>query len=876
MIRPTRVLLIEDMPSDADLAIRHLRKAGFEIEPLQVTTRIDLEVALYQFAPDLILSDYSLPGFGGMEALKIARQSHPDIPFIFLSGTIGEERAIEALKLGATDYVLKDNRARFVSAVQRALTESEEHQKKQRVEHELGVSEERFRIIADATGEWIWEMNSHGAYIYCNRAVTTILGYTPEELTDLNSIYLIKEDRQENFARFFHTSLKEKSGWYNQLWPWCGKDGAIRWLESSGLPILDSSGQVIAFRGLNRDVTERMQQQERISRLNRIHGILSGINSTIVRIRDRHELFREVCRIAVAQGKFSMAWIGLAGPRTNTVEAATWAGSEEIYLMELKNGNRTASTQMYSRVFKEKKAIVVNDNNNDPLFGSKSKALAEHYRSMAAFPLLVDGQVVGVMVLYANEPGFFNDDEVKLLKCLAADISFGLYHIVQMERLAYVSQYDTLTGLANRQLFTDRLAQSIQKAQMEKLSLAVMVIDIQQFRNVNDTLGRGAGDSLLKVMADRLLKTFGETATPARLNGDRFAVAMTSLSGATLATELDGRILYNLAKPFEYEGVELRPATKIGIAHFPEDGLDTETLLMNAEAALRQAKDTTDGYVLYTREINEQIGHRLHFENRLRKAVENKQFQLCYQTKVDLVTRKIHGLEALIRWRDPERGQIPPAEFIPLLEETGLIIEVGHWIMKQVVSDIREWQALKLEIPRVAINVSQLQLRKKNFVAIVLGTLGLNKEAIESDFGPVGVDIEITESFISKDVDANVKMLHQLRAAGLKIYVDDFGTGYSSLSQITELPIDALKIDQSFIASMAQSAEHRAIVSNIINLAKTLNIAVVAEGVETEEQAKLLQSLGCDQAQGFLFQYPLPAIEIAQILWATNSLEKLQ
>jgi EAL domain-containing protein (putative c-di-GMP-specific phosphodiesterase class I) len=260
--------------------------------------------------------------------------------------------------------------------------------------------------------------------------------------------------------------------------------------------------------------------------------------------------------------------------------------------------------------------------------------------------------------------------------------------------------------------------------------------------------------------------------------------------------------------------------------------------------------------------MNARVAQRLHLESRLRRAVVEKQFVLHYQTKVDLATRKIRGLEALIRWRDPEHGMVQPMDFVPLLEESGLIVDVGRWVIEQAVSDIRVWRGLNLSVPRVAVNVSEVQLRQPSFVATVFAALGSTTGV------DVGLDLEITESMIAQNAGSNVQKLTQLRAAGLHVFVDDFGTGYSGLSQIAHLPLDALKIDRAFVAGMTGSTEHMAIVSAIVNLAKALKIFVVAEGVETEEQALQLHQLGCDEAQGYLFSRPLPADETAKLLAA--------
>jgi EAL domain-containing protein (putative c-di-GMP-specific phosphodiesterase class I) len=282
-------------------------------------------------------------------------------------------------------------------------------------------------------------------------------------------------------------------------------------------------------------------------------------------------------------------------------------------------------------------------------------------------------------------------------------------------------------------------------------------------------------------------------------------------------------------------------------------------LFANAEAALKRAKDAADPYLFYSPEMNARVAQRLRLESRLRKAVTQNEFVLHYQTKVDLASREIRGLEALIRWNDPEFGLVPPMDFVPLLEESGQIVQVGRWVFEQAVADAQRWRSLGLEVPRVAVNVSEVQLRHPNFVATVLGALGLNGDA-------GGIDVEITETMIAQNTGANVQKLRRLREAGLRIFMDDFGTGYSGLSQIAHLPLDALKIDRAFVAGMTISTEHMAIVSAIINLAKALRIYVVAEGVETEEQASRLYALGCDEAQGYLFDRPQPAEDIAKLL----------
>jgi diguanylate cyclase (GGDEF)-like protein len=590
--------------------------------------------------------------------------------------------------------------------------------------------------------------------------------------------------------------------------------------------------------------------------------VLSGINSTIVRVRERRELLRESCRIAVQQGGFRMAWIGLVEPGALKATPLVWEGVDQGYLQELglELANREEDPGPVGEALRRKKLMVVNNIEAASQPQLKQQALARGFRSQIAMPLMVEDQAVGVLVLYAAETGFFDYEELKLLRDLAGDISFALDYIGKEEKLTYVSYYDTLTGLPNRQLFFDRLAQALHSVRAERRQLAVMIIDLQRFKRINDTLGRHAGDQVLKELANRLQRTISESATPARIGGDRFAVVLPNLAGASMARWIEDWIVNSFAEPLIIDDIELRTTVKVGIAVYPADADTAESLFANAEAALKRAKDSGDPYLFYSPEMNARVAQRLRLESRLRKAVAQKEFVLHYQTKVDLASRQIRGLEALIRWHDPEFGLVSPLEFVPLLEESGQIVEVGRWVFEQAVADINRWKSLGLEVPRVAVNVSEVQLRHPNFVATVLGALG-------SSFGhATGIDVEITETMIAQNTGANVQKLLRLREAGLRIFMDDFGTGYSGLSQIAHLPLDALKIDRAFVAGMTISTEHMAIVSAIINLAKALRIYVVAEGVETEEQAGRLYALGCDEAQGYLFNRPMPAEDISKLL----------
>jgi diguanylate cyclase (GGDEF)-like protein len=481
---------------------------------------------------------------------------------------------------------------------------------------------------------------------------------------------------------------------------------------------------------------------------------------------------------------------------------------------------------------------------------------------------MLDGKPIGVFVLYAPESGVFDDEEMHLLIEISGDISFAMDNIKKDEKLNYLAYYDVVTGLANRTLFYDRLGQHLHDVQSDE-AIAVLAIDLERFTVINETFGRRAGDTLLKLVAERLIDTGVGEDHLARISADCFAMVLTNVSreGTDLVRFFESQVTTALSKPFQLEGQELRISARAGIAVFPEDGKDADTLFRNAEAALKKTKLSSDKYLFYTPALNERVAETLLLENKLRLALEQEQLVLHYQPKIDLKSNQIVGVEALMRWNDPKSGLVPPSTFIPLLEETGMIVEAGTWALMQAMKDFRYLQKNNLSPPRIAVNVSQIQLQRSDFVSTI--------ERILSDLGgvPGGLEIEITESLIMQDVEANIKKLHAIRAMGVEVAIDDFGTGYSSLSYIAKLPVNLLKIDRAFIINMTTNADDLAIVSAIISLAHSLSLRVIAEGVETHEQANLLRLLKCDEIQGFLFSPGVPVTQLEEFLRNKKTLQ---
>ena len=578
-------------------------------------------------------------------------------------------------------------------------------------------------------------------------------------------------------------------------------------------PDLDQSHLRVMVDELLQKTATLEAQQRRIERLNRTLSVLSAVNALIVRVQAREELLEEACRIAIEVGGFRYAAIALPDKASGMLERVASAGEK----------------------------------------GGESQVVLS---------LGDDHEPEGTLTLYARSADFFDEEEMRLLHELAGDIAFALRHIEQKARMDYLAYHDSLTGLPNRSLFADRLSQALNAAKREKRLAAVVLLDVQRFRLVNETLGRKAGDDLLRQIATRLRAAAREGDTVARVGGDHFAVAVAGFDRvADAALPLVEAVEQSFTLPVELDGAQLRVSLRAGIAVYPDDGDSAETLSANAESALNRAKESGQRYLFYRPDMNNRVAQSLALENRLRLALEDGRLTLHYQPKFDMRTREVAGLEALIRYDDSELGSVPPSRFVALMEETGLILAAGRWALGRAVRDMRHWQALGLRVPRTAVNVSALQLRQGDFVDSVLDAI--------SAFGknPI-LDLEITESVLVDDIEDSTRKLQILRRAGVEVSVDDFGTGYSSLNYLARLPVDTLKIDRSFVVRMRDAGYPRNIVAMIVSLAHTLGLKVIAEGVEEDEQMQMLRELGCDQIQGFLISRPLPANEIEPLLKA--------
>ena len=692
---------------------------------------------------------------------------------------------------------------------------------------------------------------------FCNDYLLKLTGWRLEEVIG-RSVFevFLRFERGDSQSRLATLLAATSDKWRheNEIYTRAGERRQMRW---NSLMLRSASGHVIGMATVGEDITEARQAEARIAYLNRMYAFLSGINSLIVRVRDRAQLFTDACRIATTQGGFPLAMMGVVDRGTMKIVTVALEGEDPRVVAAIKgilSVSDGAVNAMVEEAVRTKSPSVANDSQNDPRVAFRTKHAELGCGSMIVLPLIVADEVACVLALYAKEKQFFHEEEMKLLTELAGDIGFAVDHIETQERFDYLAYYDALTGLANRNLFLDRLGHHMRSAVAGGQQLGLFLIDLERFKNINDTLGQAAGDALLRQVADWLTQTVGDADLLTRFSADHFAVVIPNVRhedevGRQVEKMLDTFINH----AFRLNDEEFRIAAKIGIALFPHDGTDAATLFKHAEVALKKAKVGGDRYLFYAQRMTETVAGRLTLENQLRQALDREQFVLHYQPKVNVATGRLAGAEALIRWNDPATGLVPPVRFIPILEETGLIYEVGRWALHRAIADYLRWSQSGFAAVRIAVNVSPQQLRHRDFVADI-------KQAVSIDpAAAAGLELEITESMVMQDFKHNIVSLHSIRALGVCIAIDDFGTGFSSLSYLAKLPVDTLKIDRSFIIDMEAGREGSALVATIISLAHALNLKVVAEGVETSEQLGLLRALRCDEFQGYLFGKPVPA-----------------
>ncbi|HEX5803670.1 MAG TPA: EAL domain-containing protein [Azospira sp.] len=600
-----------------------------------------------------------------------------------------------------------------------------------------------------------------------------------------------------------------------------------------------------------------------LERLNRLYAMLTQINRSIVRTEDPLDLYAAVCRIATEYGGFALAWIGLLDPGSRRAVPVAAAGA--VTVAQLKgmvcNGSEPTPTELAAQ---DERPVIVNDTRNDPRMAAwRQMTDACGVRSGGAFPIRLEGDVIGAFNVALTEANGLNDREVNLLLEVADDLSFALdvirrdeKRIAAESKMRYLAYYDPQTGLPSRTLFEEQLAETYRAPAR---TVAVLVTDLRRYHGIVQLLGPGVGLSIVRGLAARLEAI--EPALPvARIAESMFALMLHEPAGLDVAEELAWQVHRTLAEPLYAEGQEVFIEPFVGIAISPQDGTPADLLKQAMQAATDTAHDGAAHCRFFIPEMDDGSRRRLSLGTALRRALERGEFVLHYQPQIDLTSGHVIGAEALLRWQRPEHGLVPPNNFVPLLEESGMIGAVGEWVLHEACAANQRWRQAGLPRLRIAVNVSARQFHEYDIRALVRRTLDGTR------LDPQQLELELTESVVLHNTDNVIRTMRELNGDGISHALDDFGTGYSSLSYLQRLPVARLKIDRSFVTHITSSPSDAAIARAIVGMAHSLGLSVIAEGVETEGQLGFLHGLGCEEIQGYYFSRPLPENEFAELL----------
>ncbi len=716
----------------------------------------------------------------------------------------------------------------------------------------------KYSTIIDSMRDGVVVVNSETMEIVeVNNRIEGFTGVKREDLIGKELYVLHPPEFRKVIEKTILETLKRDHGLIPEIYIVNRKSGEYQPVEVTYAHFrLDSEEYIVK---IVRDIKDRLSIQTKLVRLNRIYKVLSAVNEQIVRVDRKESLYKEICRIIVEEGAFKFAWIAEIEHEERLKPAAY---SETAYFYKniekelekveskdvgelvslLKKDGYVKSTETKEGEFLHEKLII-------PIWGEKEST---------GIPLHSGSEVKAILKVYSGEEGAFSEEEIRLFKEISDDISFALATLQNREKLEFLTNFDLLTRLPNRHLFKERMEMAVYSANYQKEAFAVVLVDIDQFKLINETYGFRFGDKVILKIADFLKQSIRPQDHLARYDSDEFGLIFFNIKSEEEITELVYKINEISHKPISVDGEDLYITVSIGIALFPKDAHGSDDLQSAAQTALKRAKEQGGNtYIFYSENINSTIQHRIRIQNELKKALNNGEFQLYYQPQIDLKSSKICGAEALIRWNHPKKGLVSPAEFIPVLEESYLIEDVGRWVIAEACRQIGVWQDNGIKVPiSVAINISTKQItRDSRFFETLLRT------AIESGIDTTLLRVEITESLIMENLESVEKGLKLLNEHGILSAIDDFGTGYSSLYYLKKLPVYALKIDRIFIKSLPYNEEDAAIAKAIVSMAKSLGKETIAEGVEEKEQVEFLKEVGCDMVQGYLYARPMKAHE---------------
>jgi diguanylate cyclase (GGDEF)-like protein/PAS domain S-box-containing protein len=688
---------------------------------------------------------------------------------------------------------------------------------RKRAEEAIRQSEERYRTILDEMADAYYEVDLAGKFTFVNDAMCRHLGYSKEELLGTSFRgQMAKDDfdaAYKAFTKIYSTGKPERKIQYKVI----RKDGTIRFAETAGFPLQNQKGEIIGFRGVGRDITQRRQMEE-------------ALRQSEERYRTIIEQMKEWYFETDQEGKITFFNNIFADVLGYTQEELTGLNFQSL----IKKEDADSLSILFNQIF---------------ITGKPTRNFPYEFIS-------TDGKVTSAE--FSFFPKRDKEGNVCGFRGVGHDITERKH---AEEKIQYQATHDALTGLPNRLMFSQLLNQAIKSARRYKRQFAVLFIDLDRFKIINDTMGHDAGDQLLQEIAARLKQTLRAVDVVARLGGDEFIVLIDEVSDSSHVSTVAHKIITSIIKPLTIMKQECRITASIGISIYPKDAEDEQSLMKNADMAMYLAKEEgKNNYQFYSEDIQSKSLERLSIEKNLRFALERNELSLHYQAQVDFKTNVIKGVEALLRWQNPYLGSVTPTQFIPVAEESGLIIPIGKWVMRTACAQNVAWQKQGLPPVCMAVNLSLRQLTDDNLIDDIRTALN------DSGMTPNLLELEITESMVMHNPVRIIAVLTKIKTLGVRLAIDDFGTGYSSLAQIKHFPIDTLKVDRSFIRNVPQDVEDKAITEAIIAMGRTLSLTVIAEGVETIEQMNFLKDRSCDEMQGFYFSKPIIPEQFADLL----------
>jgi diguanylate cyclase (GGDEF)-like protein/PAS domain S-box-containing protein len=765
---------------------------------------------------DIVLCDYMLPDFGPSPALKLLHESGLDLPFIVVSGQLTASAAVQIMKAGCHDYIMKDDMGRLNHSIERALSDAKVRQEQKQLHVALQDSEQRFRAIADYTHNWESWLSTNNTLHWVNPAVEHLSGYTVEDcyaMDDYPLPIIHPEDREVIISKL---ELAAHGASENDLsFRIIRKDGQLTWMGGSWQSIKNDNGEALGYRTSFRDISQRKRDEDKLQLAARFFkqahegimvtdatGTIVDVNPTFTKItgysyENAVGNNPRMLKCAIQSSDFFVdMWKSIR-------ERGYWRGET---WSQKKNGDQFAEKLTVSALTDE-------------------SGLTTHY------------------------------------VCLLSDITERKQQQQQLEQLAH---YDPLTNLPNRVLFADRFSQVIAHSKRTSNQLAVCFLDLDDFKSVNDTHGHDVGDQLLVEVAKRIKSTLREGDTASRQGGDEFTLLLGGIKSITHCEQILSRIQHALAQPYVISEHNLEISASLGVTLYPTDNADLGTLLRHADQAMYQAKSAgKNQFHFFNAEQDQKLKEKTHLLDEIQQALINNDLVLYYQPKVNMRTGEVFGAEALLRWLHPQKGLVPPLDFLPLIDGTALEIQIGNWVINQGLQQLDDWnkQGIALE---VSVNIASHHLLSPTFIAELESALA-RYPAVQ----PNRLQLEILESSALSDVNTISTIIATCQNSyGVSIALDDFGTGYSSLTHLKNLSANAIKIDKSFVRDMLNDADDYAIINGVIGLANAFNLELIAEGVETSEHGLMLIKMGCEQAQGFGIARPMPAEDVP--VWLTD------